>query len=427
MNKTFSIARTEFLKHLRKPTFWLTLLGIPVLALVVSLLNSDASGQENRAIPGLADPAKIKADIEAGKPQIGFVDQSGVVAGIPASFPAETAALYRQYASVEAAQAALKAEEIPAFYVIPADYIAEGELIYYSSQFSPFGNGFQETLIETLIATNLLGSGDVGYARSVLAPTQGLTIEPLTPAADGAAAANDSERDSAAFALGYGFAMLLYVSIFVSASLLLQALIEEKENRVIEVVLSSVSPSSLLRGKILGLGLLGLFQLTVWLGIAFAGMSSGSSLVSSLSAIKVGPGVWALALVCFALGYMIYASLMAGIGAIANTMRESSQLTIIVVLPIILPLIFLAVLIEQPNGTLAQVLSYIPLTSPIVLVIRSAISSVPVWQVALSLGLMVAAIVVLQSVAARMFKATTLLAGDKPSMRGLFRALRANG
>lgn len=427
MNKTFSIARTEFLKHLRKPTFWLTLFGIPVLALVVSLLNSDARSPEGSAIPGLADPAKIKADIEAGKPQIGFVDQSGTVAAIPASFPEQTAALYRQYATVEEAQAALKAEEIPAFYVIPADYIAEGELIYFSPQLSPFGNGFQETLIETLIATSLLESGDVIYARSVLEPTQGLTIEPLTPAAAGSGAANDGDRDSAAFALGYGFAMLLYVSIFVSASLLLQALIEEKENRVIEVVLSSVSPRSLLRGKILGLGLLGLLQLTVWLGIGFASMSSGASLVSALSAIKVGPGVWALAVVCFGLGYLIYASLMAGIGAIANTMRESSQLTVVVVLPIILPLIFLGVLIDQPNGTLAQVLSYIPLTSPIVLVIRSAISTVPVWQVALSLGLMVAGIIVLQSLAARMFKATTLLAGDKPSFRGLARALRGNG
>jgi ABC-2 type transport system permease protein len=427
MNKTFSIARTEFVKHLRKPTFWLTLLGVPLLAAVISFFNADASSPEKTAIPGLSDPAQIKADIEAGKPQIGFVDLSGTVAAIPASFPAETANLYRQYPDVEAARAAMVAKEIPAFYVIPADYIAKGELIYYSPQFSPFGNSFQQSLIETLIATSLLDSGDVGYARSVLAPTQGLTIEPLNPAAAGDSAAKNDDRESAAFTLGYAFAMLLYISIFVSASLLLQALIEEKENRVIEVVLSSVSPRTLLRGKILGLGLLGLLQLSVWLAIGFAGISSRSALTSSLAAIKVAPTVWLLALVCFGLGYLIYASLMAGIGAIANTMRESSQLTIVVVLPIILPLVFLSVLINQPNGALSQALTYFPLTSPIVLVIRSAISNVPIWQTALALALMVATIVLLQSLAARMFKATTLLAGDKPSFRGLARALRANG
>ena len=422
MNKTWSIARTEFIKHLRKPSFWLTVLGIPLLALVISLAGSVGDDPDQAAIPGLADPAKIQADIEAGKPQVGFVDLSGQIGAIPASFPAQTAALYRQYPSVEAAQIALNAEEIPAFYVIPADYLAKGELGYYSSQFSPFGNGFQESLIETLIATSLLDSADVRYARNVLAPTQGLTMEKLNPLAS-ATAASEAERESAAFTLGYAFAMLLYISIFLSASLLLQALIEEKENRVIEVVLSSVSPRTLLRGKIIGLGLLGLLQLSLWLSLGYARLSLVSKGLGSLS-LNVPPLVWALAVLCFILGYLLYASLMAGIGAVANTMRESSQLTVIVVLPIILPLLFLSVLIDQPNGVVAQALTYFPLTAPIVLVIRSAITAVPLWQVVLSLAIMVGSVLLLQSVAARMFKATTLLSGVKPSFGGLVRALR---
>ncbi|MBA3470416.1 MAG: ABC transporter permease [Herpetosiphonaceae bacterium] len=424
MNKTISIARTEFLKHLQKPTFWLTLLGVPILLVVVSLLGNAGDPGSSQAIPGLATPDQIAAEIKAGKPQVGFVDQSGLVPGIPASFPAETAALYRQYASIDEAQAALANEEIPGFYIIPADYLTKGELVRYSPQFNPFGGALQESLIEIVIATNLLDSQDVLYARALLEPTAGLKVEALNPPVNSAEVQNESVRQEAAFALGTGFALLLYISIFMSASLLLQALIEEKENRVIEVVLSSVSPRHLLQGKIAGLGLLGLFQVSVWLAIAGGALVGGSKIMATLSAIKVTPLVWALALVCFILGYLIYASLMAGIGAIANTMRESSQLTVIVVLPIIIPLMFLSVIITQPNGTLSQVLTYVPLTAPIVLVMRAAISAIPLWQVGVSLLGMVATVILLQILAARIFKANTLLSGAKPSLGGFVRALR---
>ena len=179
MNKTLSIARTEFIKHLRKPTFWLTLFGIPLLAAVISLFSGDAA-EETKGIPGLVSPEQIAAEIEAGKAQIGFVDLSGRVPAIPASFPETTAALYRRYATVDEAQAALKAGDIPAFYIIPADYIAKGELIRYSPQFNPFGNNFQESLIETLLATSLLESGDVRYARAILEPSALISVDSLS-------------------------------------------------------------------------------------------------------------------------------------------------------------------------------------------------------------------------------------------------------
>lgn len=424
MNKTMTIARAEFVKHLQKPTFWLTLIGVPLLGLIISMISGPGDNSAGRSIPGLPNPNQTAAEIEAGKPQVGFVDFSGLVAGLPASFPAETAALYRQYSSVEAAQTALKNADIPGFYIIPADYVTKGELIRYSVQLDPFGGALEETLIKMLLATSLLESKDVQYAQLMLNPTLGLQVEQLNAVANADTTQKESDRQAAAFQLGTSFALTLYIAIFVSASLLLQALIEEKENRVIEVVLSSVSPQNLLRGKIMGLGLLGLLQLVTWLTIAALTLFGGTKVIAALTTIKVAPIVWVLALVCFGLGYLIYASLMAGIGAIANTMRESSQLTVIVVLPIILPLMFLGLLIDQPNGLLSQILTYVPLTSPIVLVIRAAISAVPLWQIVVSLLIMAGTVLLLQSVAARLFKATTLLAGTKPSLGGFVKALK---
>lgn len=419
-DKTWVIARGEAVKHLRKPTFWVALFALPLLAAVIIFVTGSGTDQGS-SIPGLG--VIESSDLASGKPQVGVVDQSGLVGAVPASFPPELAALYRLYPSQAEAERALAADEIPTFYVVPADYLASGKLEQVSPQLSPFAGQLQGDLIELLLTTSLLDSKDVRYASAIMDVTAALRVQRL----DAPAAGEVSERDrmSAAFSAGMAFALILYAAIFSSANLLLQALIEEKENRVIEVVLSSASPKAILRGKILGLGALGLLQLLIWLGLGALGLAGGSGRLAALANIKVAPAVWALALACFLLGYLMYASIMAGVGAVANTMRESSQLVMFFSIPIILPLVFLSVLITQPSGTFARVLTFVPLTAPMVLVVRSVISSVPLWETALALALMALTVVLLQRAAARMFRASTLLAGSKASLGALVRALRS--
>ncbi|HEY1014187.1 MAG TPA: ABC transporter permease [Herpetosiphonaceae bacterium] len=419
-DKTWVIARGEAVKHLRKPTFWIALFALPLIAAVIIFATGGSTAQ-GPSIPGLGpiDPS----DLQSGKPQVGVVDQSGLVGEIPASFPPELAALYRIYPSEAEAERAVAADEIPTFYTVPADYLATGELHQVSPQLSPFSSELQGDLIELLLTTSLLDSKDVRYASAIMDATSALRVQKLDAPANGEVSERD--RMSAAFSAGMAFALILYASIFSSANLLLQALIEEKENRVIEVILSSASPQAILRGKILGLGALGLLQLAIWLGLGALGLAGGASRLAALANISVAPWVWALALVCFLLGYLMYASIMAGVGAVANTMRESSQLVMFFSIPIILPLVFLSVLITQPGGTFARVLTFIPLTSPMVLVVRSVISSVPLWEIGLALALMVLTVALLQRGAARIFRATTLLAGAKPSLGALVRALRS--
>jgi ABC-2 type transport system permease protein len=143
-----------------------------------------------------------------------------------------------------------------------------------------------------------------------------------------------------------------------------------------------------------------------------------------LSGLTVSPAGWALALVCFLFGYAMYAALMAAAGSVATTMRESSQLTLVVILPIILPLAFLSIIIQQPGGILAQILSYVPLTAPVTLPVRQVAGGVPPLQLVVSLAIMAFTVLLLQAAATRVFRAHTLLSGSKPSLGAVLRALR---
>jgi len=217
---------------------------------------------------------------------------------------------------------------------------------------------------------------------------------------------------------------VLTFAIFMSSGLLLQGLLEEKENRTLEVTLTSIAPQPFLLGKILGLGLLGLVQVA-WLLLARGGMGLGASSLGALGQINLPAGVWVLALAYFLLGYLFYAAVMAGIGAVSPSMRESSQYSVVVALFAGLPLFVLSALAGDPSGGLAVGLSLFPPTAAVTMPIRLAVSNVPGWQVALSLALLALAIGGVIWLAARLFRTTTLLRGSRLAPREILRALAA--
>ena len=190
-----------------------------------------------------------------------------------------------------------------------------------------------------------------------------------------------------------------------------------------EVLLTSGSARQLLTGKVLGLGLLGLIQLLIWLGLAYVITGSGASFVSALGAVQVPLAVWGLAVVYFLLGYLFFAALMAGVGAISPSRRESSQYAGAVTMLAIVPLFVLAPLSADPNGGLAVFLSLFPPTAPAIMLARLVVTTVPPWEVAVSLGLLALSVVGGIAGAARLFRATTLLQGTRLSWREVRRAL----
>jgi ABC-2 type transport system permease protein len=198
---------------------------------------------------------------------------------------------------------------------------------------------------------------------------------------------------------------------------------EEKENRTIELVLTSVQPWQVMAGKVLGLGALSLLQLLVWL-VFGRGLLSVGAPADGLGGSGLSADVWLWMIVLFLLGFLLFGSIMAAVGAIGASVRESGQITGFLTLPLLLPLWFAPLIAQQPNSTLSLVLSLLPITAPVTMILRLSEGAVPAWQLALSLTLLVLAVVGAMALAARLFRATTLLTGAKPTPRVIWRALR---
>ncbi len=414
MNRLLLIARHEFLRHVRRPGFVILTVAVPLIGMIVTLV----LGAINRnADPTAALPGQFSGTI-------GYVDQAGILNTVPEYFPPN---LFRAFPDEAAAQAALSSDAIQSYYLLPADYLQSGAVTRVAQQVQLSSDETQ--IFEQLIVANLLQGSDPRLIQRLNEP---LMVQTTRLDASGQPA-QDRRLDSAteqsplAFLVPYVFAMLLYFTIIFASGLMMQSVVEEKENRTIELIVTSVKPWQLLSGKALGLGALGLIQTLVWL-------ISGRFLLSFSTTQLALPGnftlplsVWVLALVYFLLGYMVYASLFAGIGATITNTREGSQLTLLFVIPFIIPLWFLGAIIQNPNGLLATVLSIIPLTAPVTMMIRVPLTDVSGWQVALSIALLSGTVVLCIWGAARLFRVTTLLAGKKLAPAEIMRALRASG
>ncbi len=233
------------------------------------------------------------------------------------------------------------------------------------------------------------------------------------------AAPQRAESNMLTFFLPYAVTMLFYIIILSAASLLLSSVAKEKENRMMEILLVSVTPRQLLTGKIVALGMVGLLQTIVWVGTGRLLLARSGTTFNLPIAFQLPPSFLFWGLIFFLLGYAVYASLMAGLGALVPNLREASQATIVVIFPLIIPIVLLSVLINDPNSTLAVILSLFPLTSPVAMMTRLSAGNVPLWQTTLSAVLLaVTAVMIVRSVA-RMFRAQTILSGQ-PFSRKLF-------
>jgi ABC-2 type transport system permease protein len=289
-------------------------------------------------------------------------------------------------------------------------------------------------------------AGDAALARLLIDPTPAVVTQYVAPAPAAAAAAR---RSPAASFLPIAVMFILFFVITMSASYMLQSVVKEKENRTAEVLLVSLRPRDLMLGKVIGLGCLALGQMMIWLvggmlltvgglgaavllrnpladpavaqGAAAAGAASAAAVTGGL-ALPPGFAFWAL--LFFLGGYIVYSSALGALGALAPNMREGSQFTFVFLIPLLTPVWLNYVFTEQPNGPLATILSLFPLTAPTAMVARLAAGGVPFWQAALSLaGLAVTAYFFIH-LAARFFRADTLLTSSTLTWRRIAGELR---
>lgn len=405
MKNTITVFKHEFITLITRRSFLITLFLLPLVSMgvffFVSYVNRDQgqSPVENFFAP------EPEATID------GYVDRSGLIETLPQGL--EGALL--PYASEAEAAEAMQAGEIDGYFIISADYLETGDVLYMQSEYNPFAGLENSDVLEFAIHYNLLGQ-DLALVNRVVNP---YTVE--REMLNGQA-----ERDPDSmltFFLPYIVTFLFYFVIFGSASLMLNSVTSEKQNRVLEILMTSITPMEMLAGKMAALGLVGLLQTLVWSGTGLIILRLSGRTLALPAAFQLDISILVWGLLFFLLGYAVYASLMAGVGALVPNLKEASQATFVIMIPLIAPLMLVSALISRPNSLLSILLSLFPLTSPVTMMTRLSATNVPVWQVLLALVLLLLTAYFVARAVAGLFRAQTLLTGQKFSLKLFFQAL----
>ena len=402
MNKTFIILKHEFWKTLRSTSFIILTLALPVLAILgVGIYQ----GVHHWYHPGAPQEEKI-----------GYIDHTGMFG----NFTSEPGVQFVLYTDEETAKDALLAKDVKEYLVIPADYLSSGVITRYTMSREVIPSTKTTGQITDFLLSNLL-AGEVSpqVLERVKTP---VLLASVRLNETGEIAPNQDVVST--YVVPIVFALLFIVSIFFASGFLFQSVTEEKENRVMEILLSSVSSGQLLVGKVLGLGAAGLIQAAVWF-ITVAIFAKGApGIIPALSALSIPASLIGWGLVYFSLGYLLLAALSAGIGSIGATAREGQGWTTIFTLPAISPLWFNYFIIGSPEGAVSRALTFFPLTSPVAAIMRLASHAISAWEIALSLIILIGSIVLTMWVAAKIFRVFLLMYGKRPSLREIIKYVR---
>jgi len=407
VNKTILILKHEFGHTIKRKSFIIMTLAFPVLALIAIGVFSLIQGMEKPPPPGEVVT-------------IGYVDEIGNFSGYTEQ-PGEPPVTLIGYNTLEEATSALLAGEISEYFIIPSDYVSTGIVTRYTLERELEPPEEIQWAIKSFLLSNLLqGQTEPEVTERVKAPLGLLTIR-LDET--GEVATEQGGFGALIVPLAVGF--LLIISIFSSSGSLLQGLGEEKENRVMEILLSSVSTRQLLAGKVVGLGAAGLVQVVIWLLSAVFLVRWVSTTIGGFpSIIQIPDNFLVLSIVYFILVYLFFAVLMAGIGAIGANARDSQQLSMLLIMPAWIPLWGLFFFLNNPDHIVNTILTMIPITAPLMVFVRLGTSGIPAWELALSISILIAGIIGGLVLVAKVFRTFLLMYGKRPRLGEIIRCLR---
>ncbi len=258
----------------------------------------------------------------------------------------------------------------------------------------------------------------------------------------------EEDNTGAAAAFGFVLGLLIFIGLFGYGAVLMRSVIEEKTNRIVEVIASSVKPIELMFGKLFGICLLAMTQFGVWF-FAYTGLSIVAAPVaaiiveaqtknlpeealeqastfdpSSLDALVFDPIIFVYFFVFFILGFLIYASLFAAIGAAVDSEQDTQQFMMPIMAPIMLAYFLNTRVMIDPDSTLSVAASLIPFTAPINMITRIAVTDVPIWQILVSAVLMVITFIGMMWLAAKVYRVGILMYGKKPSFKEMAKWIR---
>ncbi|MFC1921886.1 ABC transporter permease [Chloroflexota bacterium] len=409
MKKTLEIMRYEMVSALRRPSFLFFAFGVPLIAVIAFAGYSIISS--NRDSSSSVEQTQEEPDLEME----GYVDFSGLITMIPSDLPANT---LTPYLTESEAQLALEAEEISAYYIVTKDYIESGEILYIHPDVNPIAEGGQDWVMRWTLYVNML-DGDMQMASNIWHPANfnEQDLSKVNSASDGSAEecitpGYGCESNALIELLPIGIMVIIYISIISGGSYLLRLVSSEKDSRVMELLLLSASPSQLLNGKVISYCILGFFQVLAWFGAVFLIFKIGGTSLNIPTGFDLPISLLVWGLVFFLLGYAVYASMMAGAGALTPKLSQYTSVYFIVSMPLLISYALSMLLVMKPHSPLAVVLSIFPLSAPVMMITRLTVGGVPLWQPFLAAGLTLLFAVLTIRAVTRMFHAQVLLSGQ---------------
>lgn len=244
------------------------------------------------------------------------------------------------------------------------------------------------------------------------------------------------ESGETSFALAYAMVLILYIALLIYGIQVMTSVLEEKSSRIAEVMVSSLTPFQMMLGKVMGVGLVALLQLSIWGGTAvlvttyrgqvakLLGLPSEAVASAVLPAIK--PDLLGVFLLYFILGFLLFAAMYAAVAAMCNSIQETQQLNAPITMCIVAGFIAVFSLLNEPAGPVARVLSMVPVVAPLVVPVRYSLAPIPFGELALSVGILLATVIAVVWVAARIYRVGILMYGKRPSLREVWRWVRTS-
>ena len=431
MSKIGIVIEREYMERVKKKSLIITTILMPMLMLVLMAL-----------------PAIIMNYVDSSATTVSVIDNSSMI--LPQL--KNTESLTFRPATDATVDSALTRDGIDAVLVIPENILTGNRsgLKYYAN--GPSSVGTETGIVDqinSIIETERLKGYNIANLDDILESVKS-NVSLTTVRAD-----KDSEESNSSmfsYGVGIGMTFVLYMFLLIYGQMVMTSIIEEKGNRVLEVVVSSVKPAQLMMGKIVGVALVAVTQMVIW-GILLALMSayllpalmpadamadvaavqSGNfDSISDQSSIEIIQAVGmlgnvshilsliALMTVFLVFGFLLYSSIFAAVGSSVDNIQDASQLTSFAVFPIIFGLIFAMVAATDPMGSVAFWMSMFPLTSPMVMVARIPFG-IPAWEIALSLVLLAIGFIAMVWLAGKIYRVGIFMYGKKPSIKELIR------
>lgn len=317
------------------------------------------------------------------------------------------------------------ADSLDGFLWLPAGILEGAEARYVGENATSFGDmGDLRTAVQQAVMVARLQRAGID-PRAVGAAFRPVRLEVTKPEGGTAAGTPD-----VLVVLSQFMGFIAYFLIIIYGYAVARGVQEEKRDRIVEILMSSVRPQALMTGKVLGIGAAGLLQISIWAAFGALAFAFGDDVLVrfGLGAPRlpeVPPRVWLVFLGWFLGGFLLYAALYAAAGAVATADHEVQQLQFPLMMPLLIGFFMVFAVFDDPNGPVAVAGSLIPFTSPIVMPVRDAVTGVPPAELALSVALLVSACAGLLWLGGRIYRVSVLATGKRPSPRQLKRWMRA--